>query len=153
MYKVKNNISPQLMKNIFIQKENAYNLRRQHIWEIRAVKSVFHGTESLSFRGPKTWDILPTDIKKNQNLCGNLSLKLKNGNQWVAPAGYVKFILIIWVSYDSTFLLRYLYRLHWSLDVYSCSSVCHTFEISNKSYLKAIVIILILFVCYQLSHI
>ena len=68
MYKVKNNISPQLMKNIFIQKENTYNLRRDHIWEIRAVKSVYHGTESLSFRGPKTWDMLPTDIKNSESL-------------------------------------------------------------------------------------
>ena len=68
MYKVKQNMAPELMNNIFIQKENAYNLRRKHIWKMRAVKSVYHGTESLSFRGPKTWDILPTDIKNSESL-------------------------------------------------------------------------------------
>ena len=62
MYKVKQNISPQLMNNIFFKKENRYNLRSESCWEIPAVKSVYHGTESLSFRGPKTWDILPIDI-------------------------------------------------------------------------------------------
>ena len=68
MYKVKQNISPQLMHNIFIKKDNIYNLRSEPIWEIRDVKSVYHGTESLSFRGPKTWDMLPDDIKKSESL-------------------------------------------------------------------------------------
>ena len=68
MYKIKHSISPQLMNDIFIQKDNTYNLRSGQVWEIRAVKSVYNGTESLSFRGPKTWDMLPTDIKKSESL-------------------------------------------------------------------------------------
>ena len=36
--------------------------------EDRVVKSVQNGTESLSFRGPKTWDMLPDDIKKSESL-------------------------------------------------------------------------------------
>ena len=68
MYKVKNNISPELMNNIFVQKDNLYNLRSEPRWVIPAVKSVYHGTESLSFRGPKTWDMLPTDIKNSESL-------------------------------------------------------------------------------------
>ena len=78
MYKVKNNISPLVMNNIFIQNENTYNLRSKSTWKIRAVKSVFHGTESLSFRGPKTWDMLPTFIKKSESL-QEFVLKVK---QW-----------------------------------------------------------------------
>ena len=53
MYKVKQNISPQLMNGIFVKKDNIYNLRSEPKWQIRKVKSVYHGTESLSFRGPK----------------------------------------------------------------------------------------------------
>ena len=64
MYKVKQNISPKLMHNIFIKKDNIYKLRNETRWETGAVKSVYHGTESLSFRGPKMWVMLPTDIKK-----------------------------------------------------------------------------------------
>ena len=68
MYKVKHNISPEIMNNIFVRKENAYHLRSNPVWKIRAVKSVHNGTESLSFRGPKTWDMLPDDIKKSESL-------------------------------------------------------------------------------------
>ena len=68
MYKIKNNMSPPLMKDIFIQKENTYNLRNKQPWEIRPVKSVYNGTETLSFRGPKTWDMLPNSIKQSESL-------------------------------------------------------------------------------------
>ena len=68
MYKVKQNISPQLMNGIFVNKDNIYNLRSEPKWEIRTVKSVYHGTESLSFRGPKTWDMLPSDIQNSKSL-------------------------------------------------------------------------------------
>ena len=52
----------------FIQKQNTYNLRNKQPWEIRPVKSVYNGTETLSFRGPKTWDSLPNNIKKSKSL-------------------------------------------------------------------------------------
>ena len=68
MYKVKHNISPPLMNDIFIPKQNTYNLRNSQVWEIRPVKSVYNGTETLSFRGPKTWDMLPNDIKISESL-------------------------------------------------------------------------------------
>ena len=68
MYKVKQNISPQLMNNIFFKKDNIYNLRSDPSWVIRKVKSVYYGTETLSFRGPKTWDLLPTHIKNSESL-------------------------------------------------------------------------------------
>ena len=56
------------MNNIFVQKEIIYNLRSEPIWETWAVKSVYHGTESLAFRGPKTWDMIPTRIKNSESL-------------------------------------------------------------------------------------
>ena len=68
MYKLKHNISPPLMNDIFIPRQNTYNLRNSQVWEIRPVKSVYNGTETLSFRGPKTWDMLPNDIKISDSL-------------------------------------------------------------------------------------
>ena len=56
------------MNDIFIPKQNTYNLRNSQVWEIRPVKSVYNGTETLSFRGPKTWDMLPNDIKLSESL-------------------------------------------------------------------------------------
>ena len=32
------------------------------------VKSVFHGTESVSYIGPKIWDMVPSNIKDLNNL-------------------------------------------------------------------------------------
>ena len=57
------------------------------------VKSVYHTTESISYLGPKIWDILPDDDKTIQ-IWILLKLKLKNGNQKIARVGYVKFTLI-----------------------------------------------------------
>ena len=34
------NISPEIMNNIFLLKENAYRLRSNPVWKIRVVKSV-----------------------------------------------------------------------------------------------------------------
>ena len=64
------------MNNIFIQKENTYNFRKNQAWDTRAVKSVYNGTETLSFRGPKTWDMLPSNIKDSESL-SEFILKVK----------------------------------------------------------------------------
>ena len=82
------------MNDIFVQKQNTYNLRNEQVWEIRPVKSVYNDTETLSFRGPKTWDMLPKNIKKSESL-QEFTCKSKNGNQIIANAGCVKCMLII----------------------------------------------------------
>ena len=68
MYKVKNGDSPIIMQNIFRQIPNYYNLRNNRIWATHNVHTVYNGTESLSFRGPKTWDILPNSLKEATSL-------------------------------------------------------------------------------------
>ena len=56
------------MANIFkLRKENPYNLRKVSEFSRPLVKSVYHGTESVSFLGPKIWDILPEKLKKIEN--------------------------------------------------------------------------------------
>ena len=52
------------------------------------------GTETISFRVPKTWDMLPNYIKKYESL-QEFTCKVKNGNQRFVHAGYVKFMSII----------------------------------------------------------
>ena len=47
------------------------------MWETRAVKSVYHGTESLAFRGPKTWELVPEEIKNATSL-NEFKVKIKN---------------------------------------------------------------------------
>ena len=68
MYKVKNGISPVMMTCIFNEVHNKYNLRNNRIWSTHNVRTVNCGTETLSFRGPKTWELLPDSIKEAKSL-------------------------------------------------------------------------------------
>ena len=68
MFKVYKNISPELLNDIFEPKESCYRLRANSFFKTRKVTSVHHGTESLSFLGPKIWDLVPLDIKQSENI-------------------------------------------------------------------------------------
>ena len=54
MYKIKNNYSPVMMKSIFTESTNPYNLRSNNPLQSDNVHSVLNSTETLSYRGPKT---------------------------------------------------------------------------------------------------
>ena len=45
-----------------------YNLRRHPEFSSRAVNAVHYGSESLSFLGRKTWEMLPLDLKNSDSL-------------------------------------------------------------------------------------
>ena len=68
LYKVKNNLSPTLMKDIFPERIISYNLRKMNPFKTLNVNTVYNGTETLSFRGPKTWELVPEDIKNATSL-------------------------------------------------------------------------------------
>ena len=68
MFKISNNMSPEIVTEIFEKRENSYNFRNNKTFRRRQVNSVYHGTESLSFLGPKIWDLLPLEIKKSESL-------------------------------------------------------------------------------------
>ena len=51
--KVKNNIAPEIMKELLAIKMSSYDLRNNKWFKRRRVNSVFDGSESLSYRGPK----------------------------------------------------------------------------------------------------
>ena len=63
MFKIKNNLSPPLMQEIFKDNTNIYDLRNKRCWEPTNVRTVRYGTETISYRGPKTWDMVPQNIK------------------------------------------------------------------------------------------
>ena len=82
MFKVKNNIAPEIMKELFAPKMSSYDLRNNNSFKRRRVKSVWHGTESVSYLGPKIWDLVPNEIKESESLNG-FKFKIK---RWV-PKG------------------------------------------------------------------
>ena len=68
MFKIKNNESPLLMKSIFPDTTNPRDLRNKNPFQSNNVHSVYNGTETISFRGPKTWALVPDVIKQSKSL-------------------------------------------------------------------------------------
>ena len=62
LYKVVNDIAPQIMKSIFPLKSKL-RYPRESIFETNNVKTVSWGTESLRYIGPKIWSLIPENFK------------------------------------------------------------------------------------------
>ena len=68
MFKIHRGLSPEILRQIFVSKTSSYSLHRNDTFEKRKVHSVYHGTESLSFIGPKIWDLVPVELKQPGSL-------------------------------------------------------------------------------------
>ena len=68
MYKVKNKISPTSMQNLFTERVHQYDLRNKNDWEGENVRTVKYGKETIKCLGPKTWSLVPNDIKEATSL-------------------------------------------------------------------------------------
>ena len=69
MFRFYNGLSPPLVNNTFkLRSENLHNLRQVSEFSRAMVKSVYHGTESISYLEPKIWDILPQKLNNIENL-------------------------------------------------------------------------------------
>ena len=68
MFQIKHGHSPEIVSDIFTQTTQYYNFRQNQDFRIRSVKSVYHGSESISYLGPKIWEIVPAKIKETNSL-------------------------------------------------------------------------------------
>ena len=68
LYKVHHGLAPELMNDIFKKRNVTYNFRKNSTFETRNIKSVYYGSETISFLGPKIWERLPSNIKDSENL-------------------------------------------------------------------------------------
>ena len=59
MFKVYRNLSPPIFTEIFHRRGNNYNLQINSDFVMPKVRSVVHESESISYLGPKMWDIVP----------------------------------------------------------------------------------------------
>ena len=84
MFKFKNKIALEIMKYLFAPKMSSYDLRNNDSFKRRRVSCVWHGTESMSYLGPKIWDLVPNEIKESESFNG-FKFKIK---RWV-PEGCV----------------------------------------------------------------
>ena len=89
IFKVRNNMVPEILTEIFPQKESNYSLRNSTALQGRSIKTVMYGSETISSLGPKIWNILPTELKK---ICLPHYSKRKfvNGPQRIVHLVYVK---------------------------------------------------------------
>ena len=69
LYKFVNGLSPKLVRDCFkLNNMAVYNTRNRSIFYSRPVRTVLHGTESLSHLGPKIWELVPSDMKNLSSL-------------------------------------------------------------------------------------
>ena len=64
MYKVEQNLSPAPFQELF-QRIDSSNHNK---WLIPKVRTVDYGIETVRYRGPKTWELLPNEIKNAKSL-------------------------------------------------------------------------------------
>ena len=88
-YKFLQGLSPPLMNEIFVERNNNYSLRGNNLLTRRRVNSVRYGTETVSFLAPKIWDILPKDIKDSESL-DIFKRKIKKWIPWECPCRLFK---------------------------------------------------------------
>ena len=68
IFKVKNKSAPSFMNTIFPASINPYNLRNANDFKTSNVHTVHNGTETITYRGPKTWSLVPENIKNSKSL-------------------------------------------------------------------------------------
>ena len=64
IYKIKNNLNPPVMDFIFERRNNTYNLRNFQEFAMKRKRTVKMGLETLKYRPPQLWSILPENLKQ-----------------------------------------------------------------------------------------
>ena len=85
MFKVYLNISPPIFSEIFHRRDKNFNLRINSEFAMSNVRSIFHGSASISYLGPKIWEIVSLELEELPS-----RKVLKSGSQKTVRAGYVR---------------------------------------------------------------
>ena len=69
MFKVSKGLCPEIVKRLFqFRNDIPYNLRQSSQFQIPPVRTVFSGTESIKYLGPKIWELIPDEMKELESL-------------------------------------------------------------------------------------
>ena len=63
MFKVYQSMLPLIFSELFLGHDICYNLRSNSNFAVPNVKAAFYGSESISYLGPKIWDIVPLELE------------------------------------------------------------------------------------------
>ena len=90
IFKVSRGLSPEIVNKLFQFREQIpYELRQRCQFQILWVHSVFSGTESLKFLGPKVWALVPNEMKQLESL-GKFRNAIKQWKPTFCPCGLCK---------------------------------------------------------------
>ena len=98
MFRIKNNLSPLSMQELFTEKIHQHNLRHKRSWETFNLRTVKYGTETIRHMGPKTWDLVPNYIKESKSLLEFQKKIKKNGKLVNVNADCAKHIFLTLAS-------------------------------------------------------
>ena len=87
-------------QNLEIQpSQTHYNLRHTSHFSTDSMHSVYNGTESTSYLGPKIWEQIPAEIK-NKDFLDGFKKEIKNGNLLSVHVEFVRLLCQIQVLFD-----------------------------------------------------
>ena len=98
IFKVKMNLVPEIMKEVFEIVEGLQALKNELKLKSRKIHSVRYGIEATSFVGARVWNSLPSDLKQCKSLelfkskIGFLKTTLANSNELAACKFPNKFV-------------------------------------------------------------
>ena len=78
IFKVKNNLAPGIMKDVFDLKEPPYNLRSEsNHFTRRSVEITYYGLLSIKHLAPQIWKLVPQSVRKCKTL-NEVKTKIKS---------------------------------------------------------------------------
>ena len=84
LYKVKHNLSNQVMSGLFNLRNINYDFRSQTDFELVPIYITDYGARSLRYFAPKIWNIVPIDIR-NSNSLSEFTTKIKSWKPVTCP--------------------------------------------------------------------
>ena len=68
LYKIKNEFAPLTLNSMLNKKNITYNFRNLEEFQSERKRTVFNGLETLSYRAPQLWTLLPKEKRHNKSL-------------------------------------------------------------------------------------
>ena len=68
MYKVVNNIAPTIVSELFSYSNVNHNLRSGSQFHQPSANAAWNGQETITYLGPKTWNVVPEEMKQKSSL-------------------------------------------------------------------------------------
>ena len=79
IFKTVNDLGPPIMNELLEARNNMYNVRNFQEFVTKKKNTVRYGTETLDYRAPQLWSLLPEEIKESSSL----SIFKSNIKKWI----------------------------------------------------------------------